>query len=246
MKRFPKEFYRENPFAPGIPNSIVIPEHYNLPDPLSERESLYFNYFENIDNHLESMSAAATIEQFSNWLQSLKARPKNLVIHDIERFDSNNDFSNYYIEFDNKYEVELLSDEVLIRTLNLPKPLQEVYKFGIIWVGGVPVQRSFCHPKNIQPANNIEELIDFINDQKDWVKNLGIPINELKTFYVDSGCWLMYDRNEIVYCGGYECGDFYRTTKNLEETIEMIFKTLNEYVVDPRFGFNPSIESFVN
>jgi hypothetical protein len=244
-KRFPKALYRENPFAPRIPDSIIIPYGYSLPDPMSDKEALYFDYFKNIDNYLENISEDVSSEYFSRWLKSLKDVPKSLMIHDIEQYDPNGTYSNFYIGFDNKYELELISNEYLIRILNLPKPLQDVFKFGKIWVRGVPLQRYFCHPKEVIKINKEEDLIDFINCPENGIRELGFPIDELKTFYVDSGCWLMYDKKEVVYCGGYECGDFYRTSQNLEETVNLIFKGFIEYSEDPKFGFNPDIESFV-
>ena len=245
MKRFPEIFYQENPFSPDIPDSIVIPQGQDLPEPISEKEAAYFNYFQTIDERLKNLARETRIEHFSEWIKRLNETPKTLVIHDIERFDPSDDFSNYYINFNNQYDLELISDEFLIRTLNLPKSLQEVLKLGKIWVEGVPLQRCFCHPKDVKPANKEEGLQYFIENSEDLISEKGIPIADLKTFYVDSGCWLMYDNNEIVYCGGYECGDFYKTSQNLEETINRIFKKLNEYVIDPRFGFNPDIENFV-
>lgn len=245
MKRFPRKFYRENPFSPEIPDSIYIPQGQDLPEPTSEKEATYFNYFKTIDNRLKNLASETPIAHLSEWIKRLNESPKTLVIHDIEQFDSGDSFSNYYISFNSQYELELIPDEFLMRTPNLPKSLQEVLKLGKIWLGGVPLQRCFCHPKDVKSISKDGDIQYFIDNSEGIINEKGIPIADLKAFYVDSGCWLFYDSNEIVYFGGYECGDFYKTSQNLEETINMIFMRLNEYVIDPRFGFNPDIESFV-
>jgi len=107
-------------------------------------------------------------------------------------------------------------------------PLQEVYKIGRLHLqGGISCSGHFYHPNNIKPVMDEEYLSNFLADG--YYQKSKDVIDQLKVFYDDSATWLMYDSEENVYCGGFECGDFYKSSKKLDEVLDIIFtKLINE------------------
>ena len=92
---------------------------------------------------------------------------------------------------------------------------------GAIWLFGIPCSGFFYPPRIIQKALDEEYLSDYIDDPVHWQK--GYPMEELMVFYDNSGAYLMYDAQENVYCGGVECGDFYKSSLKLDAVIDRVF-----------------------
>lgn len=236
--RFPTSCHYPHPFGvKGVPMSMYISSSRHLPSPLSKTEEVYFNYFKNIDHHLLEYSQIVKNAALSNWVQSLSNTNKTLQIHDQTSFNKGTRyFPSYVISINDQVDLELIIDKNQLK--NVPPPLSEVYKLGRLWInGGFSSSGYFYHPANIQPALQEEEwLSDYISD-KDY-QSLGYPLEKLKAFYTDSGCWLMYNDEENVYCGGVECGDFYKSSKKLAEVISIIFTKLinQEHLVIEQFA----------
>ena len=75
-QRFPSNFYIESPFFDEFPDSVVIPQDYQLPVPISEKEATYFDYFQNINQHLEEIAQQVSCSSFIKWLLALKEGKK--------------------------------------------------------------------------------------------------------------------------------------------------------------------------
>lgn len=240
-KRFPDFCYAPHPLGVGnIPNSIYIQDSSLLPNPINPEEEMYFNFFSNFDSVIENISHNTQNKELSYWIDSLKQSNKILSIHNQDFFIANSvkqerhrDFPEYLISINNNIDLELIDNDKLLE--ELPKPLQEVYKFGRLWInGGFSASGYFYHPCQIKKAIVEEWLKECILDEH----YKAFPIEELMVFYTESGCWLMYDKNENVYCGGVECGGFYKSTKKLNEVISIIFSKLtnNEKLIIERFA----------
>lgn len=251
---FPACFEAPNPiFDDGsIGASVYISREEGLESPGKQADQIYVDFFGNIDAKLSRLADSLQIPGLVNWIRSLTGKTKLLEIHNNDFFNRNERiFSNCYIQFSDspnfkdwqaRFPSYGMSLELLDRDLSdLPAPLQEVYSLGVLWLYGIPCSGFFYHPDKIKKALEEEYLGDFISDE--GYKGLNYPLDELKVFFTDSACWLMYDEAENVYCGGVECGDFYRSSKKLAEVVDNIFSQL--MAGQERFpieGFAPKAE----
>lgn len=243
--QFPANFHHPNPIHDGQPNSLYIFDISSV-----ESNTLppnYYSFYNNIDSNLQSLIKNSSNKAFAKWLESLTHTTKLLEVHDNDFFNQRErQFSNHYLQFTDHhayddwqqqypsygYNIELVEEDVS----DLPASLQEVYALGMIWLFGVPNSGFFYHPRDIKNALDEPYLGEYISDEA--FENLNYPLADLKVFYTDSACWLMYDSEENVYCGGVECGDFYKSSKKLDDVISTIFTQL---LIE---GDRLSIESF--
>ncbi|MGH1335155.1 MAG: hypothetical protein ACRBFS_03440 [Aureispira sp.] len=234
---FPSSFQAPNPiFDDGtIGNSIYITDIKGLEKEKDKIDPNYSSFFQNIDSSLINLSNSTQNKELAEWIKSLIAKKKLLEVHNNGFFNQEKmQFSNLYIQYtdyknyndwQDHYPSYGINIELVNNNLsNLPNSLKEVYNVGAIWIFGIPCSGYFYHPRDIKNALDEEYLKEFISD--DLYKQLNYPLKELKVFYTDSGCWLMYDNEENVYCGGVECGDFYKSSKKLTEVISIIFTKL--------------------
>ena len=246
---FPPSFHAPNPFGGNEPDalSLYIHDPAALSDAGPGVPSQYRQFLTQADAQLSQLARNAHNQEFAAWLEAQRSATILLEVHANADFDQGSGlFSDHYIQFSAiqdfeewkqtfpsyGFAVELV-DEPLD---HLPQPLQEVYRLGTLWLYGAGTSGYFYPPRHIKPALQEEYLGEFISDSLYFPLNY--PMEELMVFYTDSGCWLMYDQDERVYCGGVECGDFYRSSQDLDHVIGNIFRTL-------RLGQdNRSIEAF--
>lgn len=234
LGNFPVQFKGRNPIYDRMPESIYIRDKNEMLKIAREIPQIYLDFFHQLDFNLSLIASQITNEELSSWIISLKEQTGLLEIHDNSKLKRN----DFFIQFTKYNNLEEWSQSYpsygitleLIDTANipeyLPRSLAELYGFGRLYLqGGISCSGYFYHPDEIKLAVNEEWLCDYISD--DYYMDLGYPIKDLMVFYTDSGCWLMYDQYEHVYCGGIECGDFYKSSKNLREVISIIFSKLS-------------------
>lgn len=234
---FPPIFHAPNPIFDdsSIGASLYVARPDSLEAVRDQVPDNYYDFYKNIDARLADISRHARIKEVAAWIDSLASCLKLLEIHDNDFFNRDKPvFSKYYIQFTKHHRYSEWKDQSPSYGINLelvdtpvghlPEALQDVYKLGALWLFGVPCSGYFYHPRNIQKALDEEYLGEYISDEE--FRDLNYPLDELMVFYADSGCWLMYDKAENVYCGGVECGDFYRSSKKLPEVIAIIFTEL--------------------
>lgn len=237
---FPPIIRGMSPFHPDMPETVYISDweaaNYSgrvVPRPYSE-------FIQEPDASLARAAKKVQNPALREWILSLEAQSTLLEIHDNSQIRiPGRVFGDFYIQFhswENEEEwrqkfpsfgitLELLPDSSIPDSL--PAPLRDLFQFGRIYLNGsISSSGFFYHPEEIKPVREEEWLWEFVSDT--LYQSLGYPLEDLKAFYTDSGCWLMYDSDEQVYCGGVECGDFYRSSMNLEEVMENIFRLATE------------------
>lgn len=234
---FPPTFQAPNPIGGdelGEP-SLYIHDPATLRDADVAVPPQYAQFLTHADTQLAQLARNAHNREFAAWLEAQRSATILLEVHTNAKFGLGRDLvSDHYIQFSaikdyqdwkRSYPSYGVSVELLQEPLDhLPKPLQEVYGLGVLWLYGPPQSGFFYRPHAIKPALQEEYLSEFISDSLYFPLNY--PMEELMVFYTDSGCWLMYDKAEHVYCGGVECGDFYRSSQDLEQVIGNIFHAL--------------------
>lgn len=238
---FPPLFQNMSPLAPDFADSVYISDIASIDKSPRPVPTLYKQVFQNLEQHLTKLVAKAKNKGFKKWLASLSEQYCLLELHNYSLIAPEyNNYSDCYLQF-TKYgnyaawqqlfpsyglALELIPEEAIPDSI--PQALREVYQLGKLYIqGGFFCSGSFYHPKDIKMPLQEEYLADFFADG--YYQEQGFDLDKLLVFYEDSGCWLMYDSEENVYCGGFECGDFYKSSKKLDEVIEIIFtKLLNE------------------
>ena len=245
---FPPSFQAPNPIGGDelAPPSLYIHDPAALKDVDVSVPPQYARFLEQADTQLAQLAHNAHNQEFAAWLEAQRSATILLEVHENAAFDQGTGlFSDHYIQFSGtkdyqewkrSYPSYGVSVELIQEPLDqLPKPLQEVYRLGVLWLYGPPQSGYFYHPRHIKPALQEEYLGEYISDS--LYIPLNYPMEDLMVFYTDSNCWLMYDKAGHVYCGGVECGDFYRSSQDLEQVIGNVFRAL-------RMGEGLSIEGF--
>lgn len=227
----PAVFYGKNPIEVSSEQSVYITAEAGLEKEQHRVPALYADFFKQAEARLRLLSASVKNKAFSEWLGRLAPVPCILEVHDYEAFFEG-EKSSWFIRFPEKEmkgadeyfnHPDALSLELTdADTAHLPQPLRELYQLGILYFYGYLSAGYFYHPRNIKKAVDEEFLSDYIQDEV--YKSMNYPVSELMVFFADlHGSFLMYDADGRVYAAG---SDFYRSSKNLDEVITILFTSL--------------------
>ncbi|MEM7037512.1 MAG: hypothetical protein AAF570_11065 [Bacteroidota bacterium] len=245
MKEFPPYFEFAHPYGPeDLPHSGYITSPKGLSDPAApEIAPAYADFFQHAPQRLQALAQSVENPEFAQWLDSLAQMDVLLETHGYDPLPPGprhilgfHDLPNF-TEWQNNWPCYGIS-VILVDSADVPETvpaaLREVYRLGAVWIWGWPGSGNFLNPDELLPVPQVEYIGDYM---RDCYPDSSLNFEEIIPFYSDSGCWLMYDKSETVYCGGVECGECWNSGLKLDTVIANIFRGL-------RTGARNNIESF--
>jgi|GEM_PF-4009140 len=235
------------------PDDLPINRSFTDPKELiNEPETVmptrYRRFLQDAQAILDSIAEPMTLPALKTWTRSLAQYPVNLEYH---QYWNEGAEEAHMVGFSLHEDVDAPLNSYPGATLHLelleaekvpsgtPLALQEVYTLGKLWLFGFSASGYFMRPENLKLASEVEYLKDYLEDYK---ASGSIVPDDLVAFYTDSGCWLMYDEEETVYCGGVECGDFWNSGLKIDTVINTVFQRMldGERIFIESFAPNPN------
>lgn len=192
----------------------------------------YQRYLVDPSSILDSIASKMTLPALQAWTRSLVQYPVTLEYHQYWRqgvketqvvgFAMHEDVDAPLHSYQGPtVHLELVPPETIPDTI--PVALQELYTLGKVWLFGFSASGFFFGPENLEPASQVEYLNEYLKEYKELGKT--VP-DDLIPFYTDSACWLMYDKEETVYCGGVECGNFWNSGLKIDTVVNTVFQRM--------------------
>ncbi len=240
---FPSSFYYDHPIGlEDMPQSFYITDARFLDSPGFEELHFPGNYrafFEDPGKMIGELTGSSKSKEFSQWLKKLAEKTIILERH----FHEGQELPSYGIQFTdlryyNEWKAQWPSFGITVvlddgqDLSQLPEPLREIYRFGQIYLYSTCASGNFLPPAEIIPIARMKEPgydAEYLRETaREYQRrsDASLDLNNLRPFYVDSGTYLLFDKNESVWIGGIEGGDLYGTDYKLQETLDKLFGLL--------------------